>query len=164
AVQFHSESICHVAWPMYLQELNLPGDSIAVEITESSLLEGSATIMDRIIAFHSAGMQISLDDFGTGYSSLSYLKKFDIDYLKIDRSFVQNLTHESNDMALIEAIIVMAHKLGIKVIAEGVETAEQRKLLLAAGCDYAQGYLYSRPIPADEFEELFLRQRGTVVI
>ncbi|MGZ3159027.1 MAG: bifunctional diguanylate cyclase/phosphodiesterase, partial [Burkholderiaceae bacterium] len=163
AVQFHSDSTCHVTWPLYLQGLELSGDSIAVEITESSLLEASTSVMDRIIGFHDAGMQVSLDDFGTGFSSLSYLKKFDIDYLKIDRSFVHNLTRDSNDMALCEAIIVMSHKLGIKVIAEGVETIEQRDLLAAAGCDFAQGYLYSRPVPADDFEELFLRRTGTVV-
>ena len=95
---------------------------------------------------------MSLDDFGTGYSSLSYLKKFDIDYLKIDRSFVKNLHDGAQDSALCEAIIVMAHKLGLKVIAEGVETEQQRQVLAQAGCDYAQGYLFSRPLPPLEFE------------
>lgn len=96
---------------------------------------------------------MAIDDFGTGYSSLSYLKEFDIDYLKIDQSFVRNLGPETNDLALCEAIIVMAHKLGFKVIAEGVETSAQHDLLAAAGCDYGQGYLYSRPLPPDEFEQ-----------
>jgi EAL domain-containing protein (putative c-di-GMP-specific phosphodiesterase class I) len=99
-----------------------------------------------------------LDDFGTGYSSLAYLRRFDIDYLKIDKSFIHNLSHNSDEFALCEAIIVMAHKLGIKVIAEGVETEQQRKLLASAGCDYAQGYLFSKPISADEFARLFLIQ------
>jgi EAL domain-containing protein (putative c-di-GMP-specific phosphodiesterase class I) len=99
-------------------------------------------------------MQIAIDDFGTGYSSLSYLKKFHIDYLKIDQSFVQNLTPDSADFALCEAIIVMAHKLGLQVIAEGVETAMQRDLLKQVGCDFAQGYLFSRPLTAHAFEEL----------
>jgi EAL domain-containing protein (putative c-di-GMP-specific phosphodiesterase class I) len=102
---------------------------------------------------------VSLDDFGTGYSSLSYLKKFDIDYLKIDQAFVRNLAPESQDMALCEAIIVMAHKLGIKVIAEGVETEVQRDLLSAAGCDFGQGYHYSRPVPAEAFEVLLMNQQ-----
>ncbi|MGP1614848.1 MAG: EAL domain-containing protein, partial [Pollutimonas bauzanensis] len=92
-----------------------------------------------------------LDDFGTGYSSLSYLKKFDIDYIKIDQSFVRNLGPDTDDMALCEAIIVMAHKLGLKVIAEGVETIDQRDLLIRAGCDYGQGYLFSAPLAAEKF-------------
>jgi len=157
-VQFHNDSTLHIAWPAYLDQLGLHGDSIVVEITESSLMEARATVIDHLIGFRDAGIQLSLDDFGTGYSSLSYLKKFDIDYLKIDQSFVQNLSRDSEDMVLSEAIIVMAHKLGIKVVAEGVETAEQRDLLAAAGCDYAQGYLYARPLPAEEFEAFLARQ------
>ena len=101
---------------------------------------------------------MAIDDFGTGYSSLSYLKKFDIDYLKIDQSFVNNLETDPDNMALSEAIIVMAHKLGLKVIAEGVETDGQRRLLTAAGCDYAQGYLFSMPISPEEFEKLLIAQ------
>ena len=101
-------------------------------------------------------MQVSLDDFGTGYSALSYLNKFDIDYLKIDQSFVRNLAPNTQHHALCEAIIVMSHKLGLKVIAEGIETATQRDLLLAAGCDYGQGYFYAKPMPASEFELLLL--------
>jgi EAL domain-containing protein (putative c-di-GMP-specific phosphodiesterase class I) len=100
---------------------------------------------------------VALDDFGTGYSSLSYLKKFDIDYLKIDQSFVRNLSPESSDMVLCEAMIVMAHKLGIKVIAEGVETQVQCDLLKQIGCDYGQGYLFAKPMPAEEFERLLAR-------
>ncbi len=118
------------------------------------LLDANSDVTDKLLEFRDAGMQVSIDDFGTGYSSLSYLKKFDIDYLKIDQSFVSNLATDPGDMALSEAIIVMAHKLGLKVIAEGVETEEQRRLLADAGCDYAQGYLFSKPMPAEEFEEL----------
>jgi EAL domain-containing protein (putative c-di-GMP-specific phosphodiesterase class I) len=105
-------------------------------------------------------MQVSLDDFGTGYSSLSYLKKFNIDYLKIDQSFVCNMQADSDDLALCEAIIVMAHKLGIKVIAEGIETIEQRDLLTRAGCDYGQGYLFSHPLSVVEFEKFFNGKQG----
>ena len=132
---------------------------MTVEITEGLLLDVSSDIARKLFEFHNKGIQTAIDDFGTGYSSLSYLKRFDIDYLKIDRSFVRDLVTDPDDMALSEAIIVMAHKLGLKVIAEGVETEAQRALLTQAGCDYAQGYLFSRPVPADEFEELLKKQQ-----
>jgi EAL domain-containing protein (putative c-di-GMP-specific phosphodiesterase class I) len=137
-----------------MQELGLPGQSVVVEITEGLLMDAHASVTGQLLAFRDAGIRVSLDDFGTGYSSLSYLKKFHIDYLKIDQSFVHALESDSNDMALCEAIIVMAHKLGLKVIAEGVETEGQRNLLAAAGCDYGQGYLFSKPISSEEFETL----------
>jgi len=100
---------------------------------------------------------VAIDDFGTGYSALGYLKKFHIDYVKIDRSFVRDLATDADDLALAEAIVVMAHKLGLKVIAEGVETDEQRALLLGIGCEYGQGYLFARPMPPEQFEQLLLR-------
>ena len=152
--QFHYFGTNFAAWFNYLNELGLSGQSIVAEITEGLLLDASNSVSSQLLAFRDAGINVSLDDFGTGYSSLSYLKKFDIDYLKIDQSFVRDLANDRNDMALCEAIIVMAHKLGLKVIAEGVETAQQRKLLTDAGCDYAQGYLFSRPISATEFEKI----------
>ncbi|MFA6180141.1 MAG: EAL domain-containing protein [Candidatus Methylopumilus sp.] len=153
--QFHNETKLPNAWFEYIAELGLPGQSVVVEITEGLLLDANEHVTKRLLEFRDAGVQVSLDDFGTGYSSLSYLKKFDIDYLKIDKSFVANLAPGSDDLALCEAIIVMAHKLGIRVIAEGVETAVQRDLLLAAGCDFGQGYFFSRPVKAEEFERLF---------
>jgi EAL domain-containing protein (putative c-di-GMP-specific phosphodiesterase class I) len=153
-IQFHNEGNSHAAWFEHLQQQGLPGQSIVVEITEGLLLDAGIAITDQLLEFRDEGIQVALDDFGTGYSSLSYLKKFDIDYLKIDRTFVSNLAYGSDDMALCEAIIVMAHKLGIKVIAEGVETPQQRDLLTSVGCDYGQGYLFSRPVPAIEFEAL----------
>ncbi|TRZ66101.1 MAG: EAL domain-containing protein [Rhodocyclaceae bacterium] len=159
-VQFHSASSGHALWSDHLQTLGLPGQSIVVEITEGLLLDASSTIFDQLLAYRDVGIQVSLDDFGTGYSSLSYLKKFDIDYLKIDQSFVRNLAPNSDDMALCEAIIVMAHKLSIKVIAEGVETDQQRDLLAAAGCDYGQGYLFSRPLPPAQIEPLLRSWAG----
>jgi len=155
-VQFQKEGDGHLAWFDHLRELDLPGQSIVVEITEGLLMDAGTLITGQFLAFRDAGVQVSLDDFGTGYSSLSYLKKFDIDYLKIDQSFTRNLSPDANDLALCEAIIVMAHKLGIKVIAEGIETQEQCDLLIAAGCDYGQGYLFSKPLAADEFEKLLI--------
>jgi diguanylate cyclase (GGDEF)-like protein/PAS domain S-box-containing protein len=155
-VQFYydGEHHTHAAWFEYLRALGLPGQSVVVEITEGVLMDASDPINDQLVEFHKNGMEVSLDDFGTGYSSLSYLKKFDISYIKIDQSFTRNLETESDDMGLCEAIIVMGHKLRMKVIAEGVETEEHRRLLMDAGCDYAQGYLFSRPVPAAEFEKL----------
>jgi diguanylate cyclase (GGDEF)-like protein len=130
---------------------------MVVEITEGLLLDASSAVIAQLLAFRDAGIQVSLDDFGTGYSSLSYLRKFDIDYLKIDQSFVVNLASNSDDRALCEAIIVMAHKLGLKVIAEGVETQRQADFLRDAGCDYGQGFLYSPALPPDEFEAMLRR-------
>lgn len=153
--QFHDNGDKSADWFEHLQRMGLPGGSIAVEITEGLLLDASSIVSDKLAAFKDAGMQTSLDDFGTGYSSLSYLKKYHVDFLKIDQTFVSNLSAGSTDMALCEAIITMAHVLGMKVIAEGVETAEQCDLLLKAGCDYGQGYLFSKPVTAEAFEKLF---------
>ncbi|AMK77433.1 MULTISPECIES: EAL and GGDEF domain-containing protein [Methylomonas] len=154
-VQFRNERDSHRDWLDRLEALSLSGQSVVIEITEGLLLDANNSVAEQLLSFRDAGIQVSLDDFGTGYSSLSYLKKFDIDYLKIDQSFVRNLAIGSDDMALCEAIIVMAHKLGIKVIAEGIETSSQRELLTAAGCDFGQGYLFAKPLPAQEFERLF---------
>lgn len=139
-------------WVAYLQKHELNGQSITVEITEGLLLETKTSVKHQLLEFRNSGMQIAIDDFGTGYSSLSYLKKFDVDYVKIDRSFVSNLSSESDDLVLCEAIILMAHKLGLKVVAEGIETVEQERLLKQAGCDYGQGYLYAKPLTPNDFE------------
>jgi EAL domain-containing protein (putative c-di-GMP-specific phosphodiesterase class I) len=102
------------------------------------------------------GMKLSIDDFGTGYSSLSYLNKFPLDELKIDRSFVMEIKGPDERCAIITAIIAMAHSLGLRVVAEGVETEPQRAYLAAEGCDEYQGYFKSKPVPAGEFETKFL--------
>ena len=148
-------------WLSYLCELGLSGMHFVIEITESLLLNADAGITDKLLRFRDAGIEIAIDDFGTGYSSLAYLKKLDIDYLKIDKSFVEDIASDASDMALTEAIVMMAHKLGLKVIAEGVETQAQKDRLIAAGCDYGQGYLFFRPVPAEEFERL-LRSRAII--
>jgi diguanylate cyclase (GGDEF)-like protein/PAS domain S-box-containing protein len=154
-IQFHHKRTQPHSWPEQLKNLGLTGDSIVVEITEGMLLDITDIITHKLSDFNAANMQVALDDFGTGYCSLGYLKRFDIDYLKIDQSYVQNLKHNSDDMTLCSAIIVMAHTLGIKVIAEGIETKEQLNLLKNTNCDYGQGYLFSRPVPAAEFERFF---------
>jgi diguanylate cyclase (GGDEF)-like protein/PAS domain S-box-containing protein len=158
-LEFQREGKGYEGWFEHLGAIGLEGQAVVVEITEGLLLDASSFVTDKLLALRDAGIQVALDDFGTGYSSLSYLKKFDIDYLKIDRSFTCNLAPDSSDMALSEAIIVMAHKLGLQVIAEGVETPAQRDLLLQAGCDYGQGYLFARPMPGHEFDALLRSQK-----
>ncbi|MBF0280964.1 MAG: EAL domain-containing protein [Zetaproteobacteria bacterium] len=144
-----------ISWSDYLERKGLAGEAIKLEITEGLLLHAEQSVNEKLLKFRDAGIQVAIDDFGTGYSSLSYLKKFDIDFLKIDQSFVRGLGSDSSDLVLCEAIIVMAHKLGFKVIAEGVETEMQRDMLLQAGCDYAQGFLYSKAVSADIFEQFY---------
>jgi EAL domain-containing protein (putative c-di-GMP-specific phosphodiesterase class I) len=135
-----------------LKTLGLPGSSVAIEITENLLLDAGPKVTGHLLDMRDAGIQVALDDFGTGYSSLSYLQKFDIDFIKIDQSFVRNVTPTSTDLVLCKAIIVMAHALGMTVIAEGIETQAQLDLLRAAGCDYGQGYLLARPMSVVECE------------
>ena len=151
-VQFHHHGSTSQPWYQQLAAMGLPGDCLVVEITEGLLLDNHASVTQQLLNLRDAGVGVSLDDFGTGYSSLSYLQRFDIDFIKIDQSFVRNLAPGCTDLALCKAIILMAHELGIQVVAEGVETEQQRDLLLAAGCDYAQGYWFARPMSAPDFE------------
>ena len=160
-VQIRQDNQVCVRWSEYLNLEDIAGQSIAIEITEGLLLD--AELNDKLVAFREAGIYTSIDDFGTGYSSLAYLQRFDIDYLKIDRSFVQNLDVDRGNQALCEAMVMLAHKLGLKVIAEGVETADQRDFLKSIACDYAQGFLYSRPVPADDFEVLVWSGVSTLI-
>jgi len=155
-IQFKSESGCHQDWIDHLVSNGLPGESIVIEITEGLLLDANGPIIDQLNGFRASGTQIAIDDFGTGYSSLAYLRKFEMDYVKIDQSFTFNITTSQSDLALCEVIILMASKLGMKVIAEGIETQEQLDLLVGLGCDYGQGYFFSKPIPAGEFETHFI--------
>jgi EAL domain-containing protein (putative c-di-GMP-specific phosphodiesterase class I) len=150
-VQFRNS---HSDWVQYMKDLGLPGRSLVVEITESLLLDATDNVDHKLLEFRDAGINVAIDDFGTGYSSLSYLKKFDIDFIKIDQSFIKSMTHSHSDMGLCEAIILMAHKLAMKVIAEGVETEAQYQLLAKAHCDYVQGYLISKPLTPEDFEAL----------
>lgn len=151
-IQYRDERNRMGQWISHLAELHIPGSAVVMEITEGVLMDSREEATQRLLDFRAEGVDVSLDDFGTGYSSLAYLKKFDIDFIKIDRSFVSNLETDADDKVLCEAIIAMAHKLGIRVIAEGIETQEQHQLLLDAGCDYGQGYLFSKPISAEILE------------
>ncbi len=131
------------------------GESLELEITEGVLLDGHSYIDDALAALSDLGVGISMDDFGTGYSSLSYLRSYPFDALKIDRSFINDITVDIADRELVAAIIAMAHGLGLKVVAEGVETKEQLALLAEQSCDLAQGFLFSKPLSAEEILKMF---------
>lgn len=130
---------------------------LKVEVTENVTARDAAFAVQTLGRFRQAGIQVMIDDFGTGYSSLSYLKRLPIDVLKIDRSFIQDSTTEPTSGAVVITIILMAHALGMEVVAEGVETKDQLELLHRHNCDYIQGYLFSKPIPADAFTTLLER-------
>ncbi|NBX21752.1 MAG: EAL domain-containing protein, partial [Betaproteobacteria bacterium] len=153
-VQFRRRWPADKSWVKRLEEMGLPGMSLVVEITEGLLLETNASVSEQLLEWRDAGIQVALDDFGTGYSSLAYLQKLDIDYIKIDQSFVQGLRAGSTQFILCKAMVVMAHALGLRVVAEGVETSQQRDLLIETGCDFAQGYFFSRPMPAEALQTL----------
>ncbi len=127
---------------------------LKVELTESMLLENIELTIEIMNSLNEIGIQLSLDDFGTGYSSLQYLKRLPLDQLKIDQSFMRDITTNSSDRTIVQTIIAMAHSLDLNVIAEGVETEEQQQLLLASGCMHYQGYLFSKPLPIGQFEAL----------
>jgi EAL domain-containing protein (putative c-di-GMP-specific phosphodiesterase class I) len=131
---------------------NVNANLLELEITESLLMRDTESTVEILMELKRLGISISIDDFGTGYSSLSYLKRFPIDTLKIDKSFVQDLHIDNDDAAICAAILAMARRLDLKVVAEGVEIEEQLNFLLSHGCHQIQGYLISRPLPADELE------------
>lgn len=153
-LQFHESDSEHCRhWLDLINSDDVPkAPEIGIEITEGLLLLSDIEVLKQLEAFQKAGIKITLDDFGTGYSSLSYLRSFSLDFLKIDKSFVYNLEDDADNVALCEAIIVMAHKLSLRVIAEGVETSQQAEILKRAGCDFGQGFLYGPAMPALEFE------------
>jgi len=137
-----------------LKETGLDPHALDIEITESVLMQQESFTQELFSQLNGRGVSFSIDDFGTGYSSLSYLKRFPIDYLKIDRSFIRDVTTDADDAALVKAIIGMAHDLGIQTVAEGVETREQRAFLLLHGCDAMQGFYFSRPVLPEAFAAL----------
>lgn len=139
-----------LSWIAKLQKNGLHGDAICVEITEGLLLQATSSVKHILAEFIHAGAEIAIDDFGTGYSALAYLKKFDVDYVKLDRSFIHNIESDNDTRVLCEAIISMAHKLKIKVVAEGIETMAQQALLKTYQCDFGQGYLISKPMTLAE--------------
>jgi diguanylate cyclase (GGDEF)-like protein len=146
-----------------LEETGISGDQLELEITESTIMEHAEEVIVTLEKIKEMGVMLAVDDFGTGYSSLSYLKRFPIDMLKIDRAFVSDITSDKVDADIVTTIITLAHSLGVKVIAEGVETDLQKEFLTREGCDYMQGYLLGKPVPADEFEALFLKEKAPAV-
>jgi EAL domain-containing protein (putative c-di-GMP-specific phosphodiesterase class I) len=134
-----------------LRRHNLPARLLTLEITESSVMADPASTLGLLHRLRMLGVRLSIDDFGTGYSSLSYLRRLPVQEVKVDRSFVQRMHVESEDAAIVRSIVELARTLGLKVVAEGVEETPTYELLEATGCDFAQGYLISRPMPLEEF-------------
>ena len=144
-----------------LADTGLPATSLELEITESALMQQGQDAVAMLMALKDLGVRLAIDDFGTGYSSLAYLKRFPLDKLKIDQSFVRDIPNDPGDMGITAAIIALARTLRLEALAEGVETAEQLTFLREQGCDTYQGYLFSRPVPAEEFA---LRLRTSWII
>jgi len=153
----YSLSDCHIEWLDILKNKQIPAGSITFEIAEKLFFEQKGSHLESIKKLKQAGIQVSLDSFGTGYSSLNYLKDYPIDVLKIDRSYIHTMLNDSTNAILVETIIILAHKLGIKVIATGVENKEQLALLNQE-CRYAQGFYFSKPLPFNEFKKYIGRQ------
>jgi diguanylate cyclase (GGDEF)-like protein len=143
-----------------LKDHLLAGEWLELELTESSIMQDAAATISTMDQLKTEGVLLALDDFGTGYSSLSQLKRLPLDNLKLDQSFVRGLPHDDDDMAICTAVIAMGQALGLKVIAEGVETTEQLAVLRTLGCDVGQGYLFAKPMPADEFLAFVLLHEG----
>jgi EAL domain-containing protein (putative c-di-GMP-specific phosphodiesterase class I) len=158
ARQFQQADLVHQVQEA-LRQSGLPAGSLDLEITESNAMQNAELSISALWDLKNLGVQISMDDFGTGYSSLNYLKRFPIDRLKIDQSFVRDVTADPDDAAIAGAIIAMAHSLQLTVVAEGVETEPQLAFLREHRCDEMQGFLFSRPVSAERFQELLVENR-----
>lgn len=140
-----------------IENANIDPSNIILEITESIAMYAESMI-EKLNRLKALGISLSMDDFGTGYSSLSYLNKYPLDSLKIDKSFVMGMHQDDENKAIVKTIIAIAKQLDLKVIAEGVEGFEEWHFLKEIDCDYAQGYYFSRPLPADDFKENWLKE------
>lgn len=154
AEQFKNADLHVKKWPELLQMLHLPANAMALEVSECGIMEPDQLPLELTKSLHNIGVSLYLDDFGTGFSSLLYLKRFAVDCIKLDASLVQLTGQGTDNDSLCEAIISMAHKMSIKVIAEGVETQAQQQFLKENGCDFAQGYLFAKPLSIEGIEKL----------
>jgi EAL domain-containing protein (putative c-di-GMP-specific phosphodiesterase class I) len=161
ARQFHQHTLV-ASVRGALEESGVPPSCLELEITESIAMQNAEWTAEVLRSLRDMGVHISIDDFGTGQSSLSYLKHFPLSTLKIDRTFVRDIAVDPEDEAIVNAVIALAHVLGLRVIAEGVETEEQLAFLRRAGCEEYQGYWFSRPIPPDDLLTLITARRGTL--
>ncbi|MDF4820656.1 EAL domain-containing protein, partial [Vibrio parahaemolyticus] len=140
-----------------LEESGLPSDKFDIEVTESLLFNHDSELLDMLNNLRALGTKLTIDDFGTGYSALSYLQKFPFDRLKIDRSFMQNMFENDSDRELVNVIIAMAKALDLKIVAEGIEEQRHVDYLKNLNCEFGQGFHYSRPLPAKDFEALLAK-------
>lgn len=154
AKQFHHQDVVHIIHDALINT-KLDPQYLEVEVTESAIMENVELTITKLKAIHELGVSISIDDFGTGYTSINYLRQFPVNILKIDQTFIKGIPQQANDIAITSAVIALAHNLGLKVIAEGVETKEQIQFLVNNQCDMIQGYYLSRPLPAGEMIEFF---------
>ena len=145
-----------------LRVTGMAPESLCIELTESLILERNETTLNALRALHAMGIKLSIDDFGVGYTSLSHLRGKPFGELKIDKSFIDEIENDADSVAIVSAVIALAHTLGLKVVAEGVETQGQHEILRAKGCDVCQGYLFSRPLDAERYADLLRAQRATV--
>lgn len=158
-MQFREDSDNEPECVRIFRRHGVPAGAIILEMTEGVLLDGRESNRTQLADLRATGLGLALDDFGTGYASLAQLHAFEIDIVKIDRRFISGLAEGNREHALCAGIISLSHSLGMKVVAEGVETAEQRDLLLGLGCDFCQVWLFGRPIDAASFEALILAQK-----
>jgi len=156
AVQLQEEGLAEQVIEV-IRESGIAPPWFKLEITETSTIDNLAQVAETLHAIRASGISIAVDDFGTGYSTLNYLQKLPVDIIKIDQQFIRDIPFSPEDKTLVKAVIAMAHSMGLDVVAEGVETEEQAEFLRKHSCEELQGYLFSRPLPAKEFEALLMK-------